>query len=398
MPTLDDPAQPQGDPFDGLVLDEDFIRAAPVREQSGRARMLAARWKHNPPQSESWRAPADVPQIRRSRFGRRAKRVDSPGGGRRRQRWVTVLAVAVSAASVLFLLSLGWPDAGPRSSALPPVGPESVAPTAAPPGVAPDTPTAEHPWAGSPADAWPAGAEAITVPDAEAVGVFSRSEVAAQLSAVRTFLVLTSVDPRTLAGSTPQAALDLMDRKERERMEQDLAHPAKDSDPTVWLSRFDPRVAVPVTDTVKVQGRVTFEGDGERGVVVHTDYTYVYAVRPGPDAGRAPATPGGAGTARPVAWNDTADAPTVEREIVRRELDFRFYDPAKYHVQRGKLFVSHSLASFGNNVCGSYTGFLQPGFPQFRGSATPSGPATLDPYDHSKPLDRHEGCDALSRS
>ncbi|MGW4380470.1 SCO2583/SCO2584 N-terminal domain-containing protein [Kitasatospora sp. NPDC004531] len=37
------------DPFEGLVLDEEFIRSATVSEPSARARMLAERWRHEPP-------------------------------------------------------------------------------------------------------------------------------------------------------------------------------------------------------------------------------------------------------------------------------------------------------------------------------------------------------------
>ncbi|MDH6226114.1 hypothetical protein [Streptomyces sp. MJP52] len=44
------------DDWDGPVLDEDFVRAAAVREPSGRARMLAARWRRQPPEPEPWRA------------------------------------------------------------------------------------------------------------------------------------------------------------------------------------------------------------------------------------------------------------------------------------------------------------------------------------------------------
>ncbi|MFD5559329.1 SCO2583/SCO2584 N-terminal domain-containing protein [Kitasatospora griseola] len=37
------------DPFEGLVLDEEFVRSATVSEPSARARMLAERWRHEPP-------------------------------------------------------------------------------------------------------------------------------------------------------------------------------------------------------------------------------------------------------------------------------------------------------------------------------------------------------------
>ncbi|MFC6597211.1 hypothetical protein [Kitasatospora paranensis] len=399
MPTVEDPEPRSDDPFEGLVLDDEFVRAAAVKEQSGRARMLAARWRHTPPQAESWRASADVPRIRRGLFGRRAKRVDRPAARAGRSGWWSGLGVALSVCVVLGLIALaGAADRQPGPAALPPVGPETASPTAAPPSVAPDTPTVEHPWAGSPAEAWPAGADGITVPDATAVGVYSRKEVAAQLAAVRSFLVLTAVDPKTLAGDTPQAALDLLDRQEKARLGKAVAHPTEADDPTVWLSRFDPRLAVPVTDVVKVQGRTTFEGDGKHGLVVHTDYTYVYALRPGPDVGKEPASPAPGSTARPVLWQDGTDSPVVEREIVRRELDFTFYDPAHYIVQRGKPVLTHMQADFGNNVCDTSGGYLVTSFPQTRESVGPTGGATIDPYDRSKPMEQGGGCGTLSRS
>ncbi|MGF1427580.1 hypothetical protein [Kitasatospora sp. LaBMicrA B282] len=65
-----------GGDWDQVVLDEAFVRAAPVVEPSGRARMLAARWRREPPQPEPWRS--DRPpagwfwsRVRRSRWRRR---------------------------------------------------------------------------------------------------------------------------------------------------------------------------------------------------------------------------------------------------------------------------------------------------------------------------------------
>ncbi|MEW2620215.1 hypothetical protein [Streptomyces sp. NPDC048106] len=65
-----------GDAFEGLVLDEDFVRAAEASEPSARARMLAARWRAEAPEPQPWRA--DVPpagwffsKIRRRRWRRR---------------------------------------------------------------------------------------------------------------------------------------------------------------------------------------------------------------------------------------------------------------------------------------------------------------------------------------
>jgi len=48
-----------GDDLDNVVLDESFIRSAPVREASARTRMLEARWRAEPPQPQPFRADAD---------------------------------------------------------------------------------------------------------------------------------------------------------------------------------------------------------------------------------------------------------------------------------------------------------------------------------------------------
>ncbi|GAA1264969.1 hypothetical protein GCM10009665_62850 [Kitasatospora nipponensis] len=42
--------------WDDVELDERFIRSAPVTEPSGRARMLAARWRREPPEPQPWRS------------------------------------------------------------------------------------------------------------------------------------------------------------------------------------------------------------------------------------------------------------------------------------------------------------------------------------------------------
>ncbi|WP_431679226.1 hypothetical protein [Kitasatospora sp. KL5] len=403
MPIVEDPAPRPDDPFDGLVLDEDFVRGAAVKEQSGRARMLAAKWKRQPPQPEPWRASADpAPSAPRRRFGRRPKPVD-PWGRRRKRNWQTPLFVVLAAAVTLAALNVdrlhGWYERGRDSSAASAGGPGASA-TAAPPTADPDTPTVERPWAGSPADTWKAGADALVLPEAKAVGVFDKEEVADLLAEVRQYLVLTNVDPKTIRGETPAAALAMLDRGSRADLEKALAHPTADLDATTWLSRFDPRRAVPVTDVVKAQGTMTFESDGDRGLMVHTDYIFVYALRPGPDAGapRPGQSAGGSGTAKPVAWK-AGDGTRVEREIVRRQQDFRFYNPDRYKVQRGKLFLHKWLADLGNNVCATGSGYLETDFSIDFGLGTdePHTGPTVDPYDPNRKLDDHEGCGTLSR-
>ncbi|MFJ6832732.1 hypothetical protein [Streptomyces sp. NPDC091209] len=45
-----------GEPWDDLVLDENFIRSAETAEPSARARMLAARWREGGPDPQPWRS------------------------------------------------------------------------------------------------------------------------------------------------------------------------------------------------------------------------------------------------------------------------------------------------------------------------------------------------------
>ncbi|MEU6603861.1 hypothetical protein [Streptomyces shenzhenensis] len=42
--------------WDGVVLDDEFIRAADRSEPSARARMLAARWRSQEPEPQPWRS------------------------------------------------------------------------------------------------------------------------------------------------------------------------------------------------------------------------------------------------------------------------------------------------------------------------------------------------------
>ncbi|MEU9128432.1 hypothetical protein AB0D08_10030 [Kitasatospora sp. NPDC048540] len=105
MPIADDPhpgphdgPDPSSrDPFDGLVLDERFVRAAAVKEPSARTRMLSARWRTEEPVDPGgrrWSPGSEGPAAaRRGRF----------------RNWRSVVAVVVAVAAVLLALS-AWPD------------------------------------------------------------------------------------------------------------------------------------------------------------------------------------------------------------------------------------------------------------------------------------------------
>ncbi|WP_146258960.1 hypothetical protein [Streptomyces tateyamensis] len=420
MPIAEDPEPrpaEQPDPFKDLVLDEEFIQGATVKEQSGRARMLAAKWKRQPPEPEAaWRPPTE---IRRRWYQRKARRVDPWGNPVKRRRGQgTVRTVAFVLLTVLVVAAAlnvnglhDWyeshygSDGSPAAQAAPasprPVvtqAPESAKPTAAPSTEAPQTPTAARPWAGSPADTWPTGADAIVLPDAKATGVFGKDQVAKQLQQAKDFLVAANLDPATLAGGTPQQALDLLERQSRSDVQNELAHPSREHNPDGLFSRFNPRTAVPAVTDVKLQGELTFEGDGKNGVLIHADYTFVYAVVPGPDQYRP--SPSGAPGAQSVALLGLDPNAVVTREIVRRQVDFRFYDPAHYDVQRGKLALQSWKVDKGNNYCGADDGWLEPYFATTSapGTETPDPSHTVDPYDRSKDLPDDGKCGTVSRT
>ncbi|MFJ8045436.1 hypothetical protein ACIRBX_33510 [Kitasatospora sp. NPDC096147] len=73
MPTSDDhtPRRPDdSDPFDGLVLDEDFVKGATSQEGSARSRRLAAEWQDRAPVDPGGRtwSPADPVSAKASRW------------------------------------------------------------------------------------------------------------------------------------------------------------------------------------------------------------------------------------------------------------------------------------------------------------------------------------------
>ncbi|ARX84794.1 MULTISPECIES: SGM_3592 family protein [Streptomyces] len=50
------PGSAGGEPWDDVVLDDDFIRSAEAAEPSARARMLSARWRDRAPEPQPWRS------------------------------------------------------------------------------------------------------------------------------------------------------------------------------------------------------------------------------------------------------------------------------------------------------------------------------------------------------
>jgi hypothetical protein len=342
------------------------IRDSALKEPSARAREVTERLRRQEARGElpeGWRT-GPAWQEKKSRRGL----------------WgVLGVAVAVVVAVVAVKPSLvpGDPFGGGTSEAASsPLPMETVAPTTAPGATDPEIPTLDDPFAGSPAKQWADGEAGIVVPKAKAVGGQSAAKVGQVLELTRKLLVESNLDPATLRGEQPTAALALLDPKQDDvldRLKAGLRKPDKDHDPLSMFSRFDPAEVRLVGDVVKLRGRMTFKAGEDASAVVRADYTFVYPV---------------------VRTDGTTE---VTRTIVRRVLEVELPDPAKYQVTPGRLTVLRYDESAGNTSCEVYDGFLHPEFPSSEPTdAPPSGP-TRDPYDRSDDIGRVKDCGTVSR-
>ncbi|MEU7198871.1 hypothetical protein [Streptomyces sp. NPDC045470] len=304
---------------------------------------------------------------------------------RRRKRIRTGVAVVIVAAGVVTLAV----NPGDMRSKLPglaggdavakPLPAETAAPGSAPADETfPAAPTLKEPFAGSPALRYADGAAGLVPPEAKAVGRLSKDEVADVLRKARDLLVDANLNPRTLRGERPAAALDLVDPLQpgtRQDLEAWLAKPGREHDPLQLFTRFDPREARPAGDVVKTRGRMTFKEGQDGALVIHSDYTFVYPV-----------------------VRAAQGASEVTRTVVRRVVDFEVNDPERFRATPGKLALTRYNSDFGNTACEVYDGFLHPRFADGRSGPMTSGPE-VDPYDRSKELSEDEAghCGTVSR-
>ncbi|MEV3992073.1 hypothetical protein AB0J57_24500 [Streptomyces sp. NPDC049837] len=247
-----------------------------------------------------------------------------------------------------------------------------------------DLPTLKEPFRGSPAAGWADGAAGIQVPEAKPVGGMSEKDVQHALTSAKALLVAANLDPATLRGERPRAALDLLDPLQadgRVMLEKALTDPGTDRDPLWVFSRFDASEVRPAGNVVKVRGRLTYErGERDGQVLVHADYTFVY----------------------PVVKADPGGATEVARTVVRRQMTLALYDPAKIRTTPGKLYVLRMEASAGNDDCSrDGDGFLHPQFHSELVAGEDGGGTgrLVDPYDRSKPLDElSQECGTVTRT
>ncbi len=350
------------------------IRSSAPKEPSARARMVTERLRQQDERGdrpESWRVGPSLQEVNRR-------------SGRRRRLWAAIgvpLAVVVAVVAMKPSLLPGDPfgtssDDAPAASRLP----DETAPPTAAPSASSGTPTLDRPFAGSPAERWADGADGIVVPRATAVGPLTEAQVATALRRTRTLLVEANLDPATLRGERPEAAIDTLDPKQPKMLDDVnawLRSPGKDQDPLALFTRFDPKEIRLVGDVVKTRGRITFKAGERASVVIHADYSFVY----------------------PVTRADN-NSTEVTRTIVRRVLDLEVSDPTKYRVTPGKLSVRRYDRDLANSACDVYDGFLHPRFDAADpGGPDPSGP-TVDPYDRSRDIQHAEpgACGTVSRT
>lgn len=262
-----------------------------------------------------------------------------------------------------------------------PLAPETARPTAAPSAQYPDRPTLKEPFKGSPAVQWADGAAGIELPEATGLNGLSKEQVGTGLTLAKQFLVAANLDPATIRGERPQAALDLIDPAQGELLdvlERALAKPDKGSDPLRMFTRAGAETRL-AGDVVKVRGRLEVRpGDAHGQVDLLADYTFVYPL--------VQTKPG---------------AEEVSRSIIRRQMKFTVANPKEWRVKAGTVQLGDYLYDVGNSACSVYDGSLHPSFsdPSGVSGPTPSG-TPVDPYDRSRSLseETREGCGTLSRS
>ncbi|WP_345660685.1 hypothetical protein [Streptomyces venetus] len=348
------------------------IRASAPKEPSARARMVTERLRQQDARGETppgWRTDS----ARQERNVRTA---------RRRKVWAVVgVPVAIALALVALKPSLlpGDPfgTGEPQAADISPLPAETSAPTAAPGASDSETPTLDEPFAGSPALRWADGEAGIVLPEAKAVGAVSEGRVEQALKLTKKLLVGANLDPGTVRGARPEAALSVLEPQQPgtvDDLETALRSPSEEHDPLTLFSRFDPDQVRLVGDVIKTRGRMTFGKGSHGGVAVHADYTFVYPVM-------------------------RADGSTeVARTIVRRAVDVELPDPARYRVTAGRLILLKYDEEIGNSSCDVHDGYLHPAFPSSRDEGAPPTGPTTDPYDRSRSLDNDDACGAVSRT
>jgi hypothetical protein len=214
-------------------------------------------------------------------------------------------------------------------------------------------------FAGTPAEAFPAGEAGITMPAAAAVAGFSADEVGAALTQVRAALVAGRLDRRMLVDHDPAVLLDGLAESSRKQVQPWFADGRAVSVAT-WLVPGEALADEPP----RVSGRTTYQSGDDQGVrylEVVTNYVWVYA------------------------FADRAVSPAV----VHDEVHWRVVPKQVVRPDRG-LWIA-STSSYGSNMdCAQYRkGLLGPAreLTSTRGGGSAEDPNQFYDPDHAMAIE-----------
>lgn len=256
---------------DEPVFDDDFVRAAAIREDEVRGALPK-------PSKESLREVKREAKARKRSPGgyggpgayAGAEPYARRSGGRLRRATGALAVIAVGGAAVWGFSLLPEPSRaagqGPATEQQPVVVP-SYTPS-------PTPPAKTDPFAGTSVESWPVGAQGVRPPGARATGAFSSRQVAKAYAATAAFVRAGMLDRRVLYGGQREPVLATMRRSSADHWRrQDFGYVG---------TRFRPEIAA-ASPIVKVNGRMTARP--ARGEVLLVDFSYVavYALRPAAD-------------------------------------------------------------------------------------------------------------------
>jgi hypothetical protein len=364
----------------GLSVDEKFAKlvaevggpapgplANAPKEDAARTRQLRAEWSRNPPQATGWRT--DGP-----RTGDPSSPADPAGGDRprRKRRWVRWVAcgctVAVAAGAYAGLKAASAHRVTPVNAT--PAGtlqPWAASPAASfaaspSPSPSPDMSYANPDdayFAGSPALNWQDNSAGFSIPRAVETNDVSSDDIETGYRLLEKLMEAGNLDDTILDGGPTTDFSTLLDPHSGlgSIFATDLAHPSYQHDPTLLVTRFDPKTTRLLGHTVKVSGEMSAAAGPQRDTVLLTaNHLFAYAVGP--------------------ASGDTSED---GRTVVHRTIQIEVVSSDSDYVQTpGKAWIYQYGATIGNDSCFDYDGYVNPQFTY--SGALPNATGTLDPY------------------
>lgn len=225
-----------------------------------------------------------------------------------------------------------------------------------------------HPFAGSPAADYPSGIAGLRMPAAKRVGAFSAKEVVLALDLTRRYFAATRLDPKVIAGQYPTGVFALFEPHGRELLDplrRGLRQPTAKDDPTLYVTRLDPRQDVLHGSVVKVNGTATVRVGTPDQLIVSIDVLVVYATR-------------------------RVDGPQeVTRVVLRQQQDLHTFHHNGRNMTPGLIWPGASGLVWSGVTC-EPDGYTHPQYPsEWQSTVGPSGD---DPYDARQPLQGELGC------